>query len=194
MLLSSAAITLAACSGGSGGDSSSQTPNPVPSPTPAPPGSTVCGAAFLGNASAVFSSSSCIKCQSPDSSKAGRAIDNDAATAAEMDFSSGGSGTIVLRATTQSGTVVAAGNKAGVLIQYPAGAVASESLDITTFLAGQQQERVGGFSNSGNSTTTSTPNFFRYANTKPYDRIEVTVTRNGDASTSAVRIIEVCSE
>jgi len=207
ILLISAALVISACGGGSG-DSPSPSPAPTPAPTPsplptptpnpspgpspspAPTGTTVCGSAFLGSASAVFSSANCTSCTNRNPQES---IDNSTTTAATMDFSGGG-GVVTLRAVTQSGTVVPAGRMAGALIQFPAGSSSSTSLMISTFLNDQMQESGAGFTNGADSTTTSTPNFHRFSNTKPYNRIDVTIDQRGVVASSPTRVIEVCSE
>lgn len=101
---------------------------------------------------------------------------------------------MVFTATTQPGTVVPAGRMAGALIQFPTDASLSNSLQITTFLDGQMQQSGAGFMNGASPTTASTPNFYRFPNSKPYNRIDVTLSQQGSATTSATRIIEICSE
>lgn len=149
---------------------------PSPAPSNSPTANTVCGPGFLGNASASFSAANCTTCATTMPAKA---IDNDADTAAEANFAGGG-GVVTLKAVTRPGTVVAAGRLAGALVQFPAGAVTLASLDVSTYLDDQKQESGGGFMNAqGDSTTTSTLNYYRFRTTKPYNRIDLTIERRG---------------
>ncbi len=197
VLLISAALALSACGGG-GGDVPSPSPAPAPTPSPLPtpaptpapspsPSGTVCGSAFLGNATSTFTSlcnGFCTNTAPTD------AIDNDADSAAVMSFTGAG-GTITLRARTQPGTVVPAGRMAGALISLASQTAVSTTLSFNTYLNDTMQETVGSISNTASPSTNTTRNFYRYVNTKPYDRIDVVVEQSGSVTT---RIFEVCSE
>lgn len=100
-------------------------------------------------------------------------------------------GAFTLRATTQAGTVVPAGRQAGALLAHVADAAVSVTVTINTFLDDAMQETVGSTSSTASPSTSATPNFVRFANTKPYNRIDVVVQRMGDVTT---RVFEVCSE
>lgn len=202
-LLVSAALTLSAC-GGSGTDAGIPTPpaTPAPAPTPAPSpspgtpspsptptGSTVCGSAFLGSATAQFGTSNCSSGSCANTSPTS-AIDNNRDTAAVMTFA-GSSGTMTLIARTQAGTVVPAGKMAGALISLSSQTAVSATLSFTTYLNNALQETGGRVSNTVSPSTSTTPNFQRFANTKPYDRIDVIVEQSGSMTT---RVFEVCGE
>lgn len=182
-----ATLCVAAC-GGSGGSSGS--PSPLPSPLPTPNGSTVCGSAFLGNGKVSFINTGCTDCSSR---RGNEAIDNNRDTAAGMSYQGAG-GALTLSATTQPGTVVPAGRKAGALITIPANNDARNGLTITTFLSGQQQESFTGFGSTASPTTTETTNFYRPANTKPYDQIHLVIERRGVVTGPEVKVVEICSE
>jgi len=107
-----------------------------------------------------------------------------------MSFTGAG-GTITLQSRTQPGTVVPAGRMAGALISLASQTAVSTTLSFTTYLNDTMQETVGSVSNTASPSTNTSPNFYRYANTKPYDRIDVVVEQSGSVTT---RIFEVCSE
>lgn len=191
VILISAMLALSSCGGGSG-DAPSPSPAPAPTPTPVPtptptPSGTVCGSAFLGNATAIFSGVCNGFCTN---TAPGDAIDNDADTASVMSFTGAG-GTIMLRAHTQPGTVVPAGKMAGALISLTSQMAVSTTLSFNTYLNDTMQETVGTVSNTLSPSTSTTPNFQRFPNSKPYDRIDVVVEQTGSVTT---RIFEVCSE
>ncbi len=180
LVIGSALLHLAACGGGN--DESAASPAPAPN--------TVCGAAFLGNAKVVFSSASCTDCST---ARGNEAIDNNRNTAAAMGYQGAG-GALTLRATTQPGIVVPAGRKAGALITFPANNDTSNQITITTFLSGQQQESFTGFGSTASPTTAETTNFYRPANTKPYDQIDLVIERRGVVPGTEVKVVEICSE
>ena len=107
-----------------------------------------------------------------------------------MSFTGAG-GTITLRAHAQPGTVVPAGRMAGALIAVASQTAVSTTLSFNTYLNDTMQETVGTVSNILSPSTNTTPNFQRFANSKPYDRIDVVVEQSGSVTT---RIFEVCSE
>lgn len=202
VLLISAAVALSACGGGGStsptpapAPAPSPVPNPAPSPgpspSPSPTNGTVCGSAFLGRAEAIFTFSNCSGCTTASPTDA---IDNNRDSSADIAYQGAG-GAVTLRVTMQPGVVVPAGRQAGALISFPPTPEVSRSLSIATFLNGVQQESGGGFTNNvASPSTTSTPNFYRFPNNTPYDRIDIVVERNGVAVDDPVRIFEVCSE
>ena len=97
----------------------------------------------------------------------------------------------MLRAHTQPGTVVPAGKMAGALISLTSQMAVSTTLSFNTYLNDTMQETVGTVSNTLSPSTSTTPNFQRFPNSKPYDRIDVVVEQTGSVTT---RIFEVCSE
>ena len=183
VLLVSTAFALAACGGGGGNGS----PSPAP-PSPSP-GSTVCGSAFLGNATAQFSPDNCSS-NGCANTGAPNAIDNNRDTAAVMTYAGTG-GTMRLIARTQSGTVVPAGRMAGALISLGSQTAVSTTLSFTTYLDNAVQETGGRTTNTASPSTSTTPSFQRFANTKPYNRIDVVVEQSGNVTT---RVFEMCSE
>lgn len=195
IIILGAALSIAAC-GGSGGGSASPSSAPAPAQNPSPPSppgssptTTVCGSAFLGNATVQFSSANCSNSLCSNTG-APNAIDNDRDTAAVMSFS-GPSGTSMLTATTQPGVVVPAGKMAGALISFGSQTAVSTRLTFNTYLNDTLQESGGGFDNVLSPSTNTTPNFYRFANGKPYNRIDVVVEQSGSVTT---QIFEMCSE
>ncbi len=98
---------------------------------------------------------------------------------------------MMLTATTQPGVVVPAGKMAGALIAFASQAAVSTRLSFSTYLDGAIQESGGGFDNVLSPSTSTTPNFYRFPNGKPYNRIDVVVEQSGSLTT---RIFEMCSE
>lgn len=202
LVLVSATLAVTACGGGTeavGSPSPAPTPTPAtpsppstpstPSPTPTPTPNTVCGSAFLGNATAQFGSSNCSTGSCANTGPA-NAIDNNRDTAAIMTFS-GSNGTMILSARTQSGTVVPAGKMAGALLSLASQTAVSTTVSFKTYLNNAEQETGGRTTNTVSPSTSTTPNFQRFANTKAYDRIDVIVEQSGSVTT---RIFEICSE
>lgn len=103
----------------------------------------------------------------------------------------GPGGGLTLIARTQAGTVVPAGQKAGALISMTSQTAVATTLSFNTFLNNVMQESGGRVENTLSPSTNTTPNFQRFTNTKPYDRIDVVVEQSGSVST---RIFEICSE
>lgn len=198
---------LTACGGGGGGNDDSPMSSPAPSPPPSPPSptppsppsppspnpspaNTVCGSAFLGNAVAEFSGDNCGSNAGCANTGAPNAIDNNRDTAAVMSYTGPGGG-LTLIARTQTGTVIPAGQKAGALISMTSQAAVATTLSFTTYLNNVMQESGGRVENTLSPSTNTTPNFQRFTNTKPYDRIDVVVEQSGSVTT---QIFEVCSE
>ena len=105
--------------------------------------------------------------------------------------SSGAGGTMKLTAITQPGLVVPAGQMAGALVSFVSQTALSNRLTFNTYLNDTLQESGGGFDNVLSPSSSSTPNFYRFSNSKPYNRIDVVVEQSGSVTT---RIFEICSE
>lgn len=80
---------------------------------------------------------------------------------------------------------------AGALIALTSETAVSTTLSFNTYLKDALQETGGRVSNVLSPSASATPNFYRFSNTKPYDRIDVVLEQSGSVT---ARIFEVCSE
>ena len=202
---------LAACGGGSADSNVSPTPAPTPSPSPSPnPSPSPGGGMVLSNATFSCSplgggnaslSRSCVYCPQGSVSDAENAIDLNLDAPAAISFFNSDVAqqqtVFALRATAQSGTVFAAGGKAGVAFQKPEGSNATYNVRVATYLSGSLQETSPLVTSTGPSNGANIYVGFSASapTTKVFDAIELQINEtNPTIEKHTYNAFEYCSD
>lgn len=187
-LVALAVAGLQACGGGGGGDPG--TPGPGPSGT-----SALCQT--VGGGAAQLEVTPGTPCSDCAVIAAAALIDGNLASGATVQSPLGGQ--LTLRGTAQSGVVFPAGRSAGVFVQpFGSDDDSSLSLIVRTYLSGALQDsgpvytRVGSSDlANGTQVVTREGSYYGLLTTRPYDAVELELTRSGDGRD--LTIFEICT-